>query len=75
MAKVDNKLDIAWSLLVKLVHGMKCEYCGKKLSTYNENRFCFVHIYKGYQSDQQAEDERRQKNAKIMAKSRERAKI
>ena len=52
----------------------KCEFCGKKLSLYNENRFCFVHIYQGYVSDVQAEDARRQKNAKIMAKSRERVK-
>jgi hypothetical protein len=27
--KIDNKLDEAWSLLVKLVAGNKCEYCGK----------------------------------------------
>jgi hypothetical protein len=26
---VDGKLDIAWSKLVKLKAGMKCEYCGK----------------------------------------------
>lgn len=26
---VDGKLDDAWSLLVKLKAGMKCEYCGK----------------------------------------------
>lgn len=26
---VDKKLDDAWSLLVKLKAGMKCEYCGK----------------------------------------------
>ena len=26
---IDGKLDIAWSLLVKLRAGMKCEYCGK----------------------------------------------
>lgn len=30
MAKgIDKKLDNAWSLLVKLKAGMKCEYCGK----------------------------------------------
>lgn len=30
MAKsIDDKLDEAWSLLVKLVAGNKCEYCGK----------------------------------------------
>jgi len=30
MAKgIDKKLDTAWSLLVKLRAGMKCEYCGK----------------------------------------------
>ncbi len=52
----------------------KCRHCGKRLSSYNENEYCFVHIYKGYQSDVAAEDERRQKNAKIMAASRERAK-
>ena len=40
MAKgIDNKLDTAWSLLVKLVHGMKCEYCGKT-TTLNSH-----HIY------------------------------
>jgi hypothetical protein len=27
---IDGKLDTAWSLLVKLRAGMKCEYCGKK---------------------------------------------
>ncbi len=26
---IDGKLDIAWSKLVKLRAGMKCEYCGK----------------------------------------------
>ena len=26
---IDGKLDDAWSLLVKLRAGMKCEYCGK----------------------------------------------
>lgn len=26
---VDGKLDDAWSLLVKLIAGMKCEVCGK----------------------------------------------
>lgn len=26
---IDGKLDTAWSLLVKLRGGMKCEYCGK----------------------------------------------
>lgn len=26
---IDKKLDDAWSLLVKLRAGMKCEYCGK----------------------------------------------
>jgi hypothetical protein len=26
---IDKKLDDAWSLLVKLKAGMKCEYCGK----------------------------------------------
>ena len=26
---VDGKLDIAWSKLVKLIAGNKCEYCGK----------------------------------------------
>ena len=26
---IDGKLDEAWSLLVKLRAGMKCEYCGK----------------------------------------------
>jgi hypothetical protein len=31
MAKgIDKKLDDAWSLLVKLRAGMKCEYCGKE---------------------------------------------
>lgn len=27
---IDGKLDAAWSKLVKLRGGMKCEYCGKK---------------------------------------------
>ncbi len=26
---IDRRLDDAWSLLVKLKAGMKCEYCGK----------------------------------------------
>lgn len=26
---IDKKLDDAWSLLVKLMAGSKCEYCGK----------------------------------------------
>ena len=26
---IDGKLDNAWSELVKLRSGMKCEYCGK----------------------------------------------
>ena len=26
---IDKRLDDAWSLLVKLKAGMKCEYCGK----------------------------------------------
>lgn len=40
MAKgIDKKLDDAWSLLVKLKGGMKCEYCGKT-STLNSH-----HIY------------------------------
>lgn len=26
---IDGKLDVAWSKLVKLRAGMKCEYCGK----------------------------------------------
>ena len=26
---IDGKLDIAWSKLVKLRAGMKCEYCSK----------------------------------------------
>lgn len=25
---IEGKLDVAWSLLVKLKAGMKCEYCG-----------------------------------------------
>jgi len=29
MKGIDKKLDDAWSLLVKLVAGNKCEYCGK----------------------------------------------
>lgn len=40
MAKgIDKKLDDAWSLLVKLKAGMKCEYCGKT-TTLNSH-----HIY------------------------------
>lgn len=40
MAKgIDKKLDEAWSLLVKLRAGMKCEYCGKE-TTLNSH-----HIY------------------------------
>jgi len=27
---VDGKLDDAWSKLVKLIHGMSCEKCGKE---------------------------------------------
>jgi len=30
MKGIDGKLDDAWSLLVKLIAGEKCEYCGKK---------------------------------------------
>jgi len=30
MKGIDKKLDDAWSLLVKLVAGGKCEYCGKE---------------------------------------------
>jgi hypothetical protein len=29
---IDKRLDEAWSLLVKLKAGMKCEYCGKRYS-------------------------------------------
>lgn len=29
MKGIDKKLDDAWSLLVKIVAGYKCEYCGK----------------------------------------------
>lgn len=29
MKGIDKKLDDAWSLLVKLLAGEKCEYCGK----------------------------------------------
>ena len=36
---IDKKLDDAWSLLVKLKAGMKCEYCGKT-TTLNSH-----HIY------------------------------
>ncbi len=36
---IDGKLDEAWSLLVKLAAGMKCEYCGKT-TTLNSH-----HIY------------------------------
>jgi hypothetical protein len=36
---IDGKLDIAWSKLVKLKAGMKCEYCGK--TTYLNSH----HIY------------------------------
>ncbi len=36
---VDGKLDIAWSKLVKLIAGNKCEYCGK--TTYLNSH----HIY------------------------------
>lgn len=40
MAKgIDKRLDDAWSLLVKLIHGNKCEYCGKE-TTLNSH-----HIY------------------------------
>lgn len=40
MAKgIDKKLDDAWSKLVKLQGGMKCEYCGKE-TTLNSH-----HIY------------------------------
>jgi len=52
----------------------KCGYCGKRLSMYNENLYCFAHITHGYKSEQQEEEERRQKNAKLLAKSREKAK-
>jgi len=36
---IDGKLDTAWSLLVKLKAGMKCEYCGK--TTYLNSHHIF----------------------------------
>jgi len=33
----------------------KCDYCGKKLSQYNENKFCFSHMWVGVKAEQEKE--------------------
>jgi len=34
----------------------KCDYCGLKLSQYNENKYCFAHMWVGIKKE--AEDQR-----------------
>ena len=29
----------------------KCKICGKVLSMYNENKYCFVHVMKGFEKE------------------------
>ena len=49
----------------------RCELCKTKLSTYNENRYCFAHMAQGWKTEFQKDEERRQKHAKALQKSRE----
>jgi len=37
----------------------KCKVCGKLLSMYNDNKYCFVHMLKGYELEQQESDARK----------------
>ena len=44
---------------VNLIEGKrKCGYCGKKLSIYNLNEWCFVHVNKGVKQEQVEEQEK-----------------
>lgn len=38
------------TLLTKYMVKCKWKDCKKKLSTYNKNEYCFVHLYKGHSS-------------------------
>lgn len=34
----------------------KCKVCGKLLSIYNENKYCFAHTMKGYELEKRESD-------------------
>jgi len=36
-----------------------CKVCGKTLSIYNENKYCFVHIMRGYELEKEIADEKK----------------
>ena len=46
----------------------KCAHCGSKLSTYNENKYCFAHMWQGYKSEIQKEADRRHKHYQAQMK-------
>ena len=39
----------------------RCHFCKKRLSIYNENKYCFVHVMAGFKMELEIERERKHK--------------
>ena len=56
----------------------KCKVCGKALSMYNSNKYCFVHIMRGYELERDIADNKKyfsyQKHIKKMKERKKRDK-
>jgi len=46
----DGKLDQKYNELPRDKKERKCKFCGKKLSMYNLNDYCFIHVIVGIEA-------------------------